>query len=65
VKTFQHDAELQRDLELEKFLSVRDAATRLGISPDTLKRVYPHLIRKISPRRNGVKMRDTLNPKAA
>jgi hypothetical protein len=47
-------------LELEKHVSVPEAAKLKGISPDTFKRHYGHLIRKTSPRRNTVKMRDLL-----
>jgi hypothetical protein len=48
-------------LELEKHVSVPEAAEIKGISPDTFKRHYPHLIRKQSPRRNTVKLRDLLS----
>jgi DNA-binding CsgD family transcriptional regulator len=47
-------------LELEKHVSVPEAARILGISRDTFKRHYRHLIRKISPRRTVVKLRDLL-----
>lgn len=47
-------------LELEKHVSVPEAAKFKGISPDTFKRHYAHLIRKASPRRNVVKLRDLL-----
>jgi hypothetical protein len=48
-------------LDLEKHVSVRAAAEIRGISRDTFKRHYAHLIRKLSPRREGVKLRDLLS----
>jgi len=53
---------LERDdwIELEKHVSVPEAARIKGISPDTFKRHYSHLIRKPSPRRCTVKLRDLL-----
>jgi hypothetical protein len=47
-------------LELERHVSVPEAAALKGISPDTFKRHYSHLIRKPSPRRSVVKLRDLL-----
>ena len=47
-------------LDLERHISVPEAAKFKNISPDTFKRHYKHLIRKISPRRNAVKVRDLL-----
>ena len=47
-------------LELEKIISLNEAAALSGISIDGLRRHYPHLIRKLSPRRVGVKLRDVL-----
>jgi hypothetical protein len=47
-------------LDLEKHVSVPEAAKIRGISTDTFKRHYQHLIRKVSPRREGVKLRDLL-----
>lgn len=47
-------------LELERHVSVPEAARIKNISPDTFKRHYRHLIRKISPRRNAVKLGDLL-----
>ena len=43
-------------LELERHVSVPEAAKYKNISPDTFKRHYAHLIRQISPRRNAVKL---------
>jgi hypothetical protein len=47
-------------LDLERHISVPEAAKFKNISPDTFRRHYAHLIRKISPRRNAVKVRDLL-----
>jgi hypothetical protein len=47
-------------LDLERHISVPEAAKHKNISPDTFKRRYGHLIRKTSPRRRTVKIRDLL-----
>jgi hypothetical protein len=47
-------------LELEKHVSVPEAAKLRGISPDTFKRHFSHLIKKVSPRREAVRLRDLL-----
>jgi hypothetical protein len=47
-------------LELEKHVSVPEAARIMGVSPDTFKRHFKHLIRKPTPRRCTVKLRDLL-----
>jgi hypothetical protein len=52
-------------LELEKHVSVPEAAKIKGISPDTFKRHYAHLIRKVSPLRNTVKLRDLVSEENA
>jgi hypothetical protein len=52
-------------IELEKHVSVPEAARIKGISPDTFKRHYSHLIRKPSPRRCTVKLRDLLSDESA
>jgi hypothetical protein len=48
-------------LELEKSVTVDEAAELKGISRDTFERNYGHLIRKPSARRRTVKLRDVLN----
>jgi hypothetical protein len=48
-------------LDLERHVSVLEAAQMMGISADTFKRHYRHLIRKPSPRRCTVKLRDVLS----
>ncbi|MFZ2081290.1 MAG: hypothetical protein WAV38_32510 [Xanthobacteraceae bacterium] len=51
-------------LDLERHISVPEAAEYLNISVDTFKRHYLHLIRKISPRREVVKLRNLLQETA-
>jgi len=60
VKLSNREIPLSRELELERMVSVDQAANLKGMSRDTFKREYAHLIRKLSPRRNGVKLRDAL-----
>jgi hypothetical protein len=48
------------EIELESHISVPRAAAIKGISPDTFRRHFAHLIHKPSPRRNTVKLRDVL-----
>ena len=52
-------------LELESIVPVSKAAQIQGVSPDTFKRRYRHPIRRLSPRRNGVKLRDLLDQRRA
>jgi hypothetical protein len=47
-------------MELEKFLSVAQAAEFLSLSEDTVLRRYGGLFRHLSPRRRGIKVRDLL-----
>jgi hypothetical protein len=44
-------------LDLEKHVSVPEAAEYLNISVDTFRRRYQHIIKKVSPRRDAVKLR--------
>ena len=49
-------------LQLEQGIS-RDAAGALNdVHGTTFERAFPHLVRKIGPRRKIVKLRDALNP---
>jgi hypothetical protein len=48
-------------LELKRKISVPEAAALNNLSPDTFARTYPHLIKKVSPRRNAVELGDALN----
>jgi hypothetical protein len=47
-------------LDLRKKISVKEAAKLNDVSVDTFKRRFPHLIKKISPRRNAVTLGDAL-----
>jgi hypothetical protein len=47
-------------LELERIAPMREAVKITSLSQDTLERRYNHLIRKISPRRKGIRVRDLL-----
>lgn len=47
-------------LELERRVSVPEAARIKGVSPDTFERNYPHLIEQLSPRRRGVKLKNVI-----
>jgi hypothetical protein len=49
-----------RELELERVISLAETAELTGVSEDTIRRHHPHLIRRLSPRRVGVKLRDAL-----
>ena len=48
-------------LEGERIISLYEAAEIAGISADTLRRRYGHLIIRISPRRLGIRLRDVLS----
>jgi hypothetical protein len=48
-------------LELRRKITVREAAELNGVSEDTFKRAYRHLIRKIGPRRLAVELGDALD----
>lgn len=53
--------ELRPDLELQRVVTLREAAEISGISLDTIRRRYPQIIIKLSPRRIGVRLRDALS----
>ena len=52
-------------LELERHVSVREAAEHLNLSEDSFRRHYQDIIRKVSPRRDAVKLRDLLQETTA
>ena len=52
-------------LELEKHITVEDAAKIKGIHVETFEAYYSHLIRKVSPRCRRVKLRELLQEDAA
>jgi hypothetical protein len=47
-------------IDLEHHVSVSKAAAIKGVSEDTFKRHFRHLIRHVSPRRLTVRLRDLL-----
>jgi hypothetical protein len=47
-------------LVLRRKISVRRAADLNDVSEDTFRRRYPHLIKKVSPRRDAVELGDAL-----
>jgi hypothetical protein len=47
-------------LELERRISVPKAARIKGISEDTFRRRYAHLIEQVSPRRQAVKIKNVI-----
>jgi hypothetical protein len=47
-------------LELERMLTLDEVAEFRGLSKDGIRRYYPHLIRRLSPRRVGMTLRDAL-----
>jgi hypothetical protein len=49
-----------RWLELKRKISVPRAAALNDMSPDTFRRRYPHLIKRVSPRRDAVELGDAL-----
>jgi hypothetical protein len=48
------------ELQLEAVLSLREASQVTGLSVDSLKRHYSSVIRRLSPRRLGIKLKDVL-----
>ena len=48
-------------LELKRKIPVPEAAALNSMSQDTFERTYPHLIRKISARRNAVELGDAIS----
>jgi hypothetical protein len=54
------DFDLSRDRELDRVVSLQQAARLMGISPDTIRRRHPDKILRLSPRRQGMRLRDAL-----
>jgi hypothetical protein len=54
------DTPLPREIELERIVSLDDAAKIIGISRDGLLRHHRHLIRQLTPRRIGMKLKDVI-----
>jgi hypothetical protein len=53
--------ELTAEQERRRRISVREAARLRGISEDTFRRRFGHMIEKITPRRNVVRLGDVLD----
>jgi hypothetical protein len=51
---------LSREIELERIVSLQEAARLRNISIDTLRRRHREKIIQISPRRQGMRLRDAL-----
>jgi hypothetical protein len=47
-------------IERARFVSLAEAAHILGISEDGIRRHHSHLIRRLSPRRVGIRLGDLL-----
>ena len=47
-------------LDLERIISLEVASKLLGLSVDTVKRRHPEIVRKLSTRRLGARLRDVL-----
>jgi hypothetical protein len=52
---------LTPEQQRRRIVSTRQASEILGLSEDTVRRVYPHLIKRISPRRVGIALGDVLD----
>lgn len=51
---------LSAELQLERIVPLQQAAALQSTSVDTLKRRHPDKIIRLSPRRNGMRLRDAL-----
>jgi hypothetical protein len=54
------DPNLTRWLALRRKIPVVEAARINDLSEDSFRRHYPHLIKKVSPRRDAVELGDAL-----
>jgi hypothetical protein len=48
------------EIQLNRIVSLSEAAALASVSVDTLKRRYPEKIITLSPRRKGMRVRDAL-----
>ena len=55
------DTDVPGWLERRRKISVKKAAELNDVSEDTFRRNFPHLIKKISPRRDAVELGDALD----
>jgi hypothetical protein len=51
---------LSPEIEMRRVLPLEQATEITNLSRDTLKRQFPHLILKLSPRRSGMRLGDAL-----
>lgn len=56
-----NEDDLEWRLKLEGRVPVSEAARMKGISEDTFRRRYPHLIDQVSERRQGVKLKHVID----
>lgn len=54
------DLNLSHERELDRIVSLQQAARLMGISADTIRRRHPDKILRPSPRRQGMRLRDAL-----
>jgi hypothetical protein len=47
--------------ELDRILSIDEVVALSGLSRDTIRRHHSHLIRRLSPRRLGIRLGDALS----
>jgi hypothetical protein len=52
--------QLSAERELDRIVSLEQAAELCSLSADTIKRRYPNKLIKLSPRRVGIRVRDAL-----
>jgi hypothetical protein len=57
--TAEHERPLTA-VELERIVPLDEVVRLTSLSEDSLKRHHSHLIRTLSPRRRGMKLRDAL-----
>jgi hypothetical protein len=56
-----HDIKLTPEQEKRRRISIQQAARLKGISEDTFRRHFAHLIEKVTPRRTVVRLGDVLD----
>jgi hypothetical protein len=56
-----HRLELTPEQERRRRISVQQAAALKGVSVDTFRRHFGHLIEKVTPRRDVVRLGDALD----
>jgi DeoR/GlpR family transcriptional regulator of sugar metabolism len=55
-----NDSDSLRDRELDRVVSMQEAARLMGISPETIRRRYREKVLQLSERRQGMRLRDAL-----